>query len=102
MKPIFHILGAGIILWLCGGCDSRPKLKDQDLAKFVIEKKAQAKQLEKLQHSKLPRKGWKVFDAIVADDWNSATNLFLPIANGNWRFAATPNTQPNVFDKMGE
>ena len=84
--PIFAALGL-----LATGCGHSHNLANTEVGRFTIEKKRQTILLAQEQQLKIPRKALHLFDSILADDWNAATNLFAQLQLQSKR-SGTTNT----------
>lgn len=72
---LFVLIVASII-----GCGKKKgTIPDPAIARFVVAKRAQAKEIADAQTNKVPHTVWKFFDAIERNDWNAATNLFASL-----------------------
>lgn len=67
---------------------------DPELAKFTREKRSQAELLVRLSEVSMPKEGWELFDAILSDDWDTATNLFTRLAAKRTISSAAPARVP--------
>src|SRR2546423_565584 len=72
-NSIFFGFGCLSILFL--GCEHH-ELTDPELVRFARAKEAQARAIVREQDLKMPKEGWRLFRAVLKDDWNTATNLF--------------------------
>ena len=67
---------------------------DPDLARFIATKRSQVAQLGREQPDKVPAVVWSFFDAVRADDWETATNLAARLMRASGRYADTNDTIP--------
>ncbi len=99
MKAMLNMVFA-LMLAGCGlvGCTSKPPPLEPKLVEFVQAKQAQTKALVRAQNLTMPSEGWQLFDAILANDWHTATNCFAELSQ--MRFGTAPSTSPvrKAFD----
>lgn len=76
-----HLLVAALLLpFAVTGCKKEARLADPELRRFVEAKQAQARQFIETQRVHMPADGWRLFEAILADDFTTATNVFARLA----------------------
>lgn len=97
MKPAWkYLLGGALTAMLLAGCGEKTGSLDPDLARFITTKQRQAHALADSQKAKLPAAADKLFTAILADDWNTTTNLFGQLDKA--RFG--PPALPSMFQRV--
>src|SRR5436190_17697990 len=88
-----RLLACGLVLFgvFVFGCKpNNLERRDPQLAKFVAAKRQQARALVTAQNAAMPKEGWQLFDAVLADDWSGATNLFGQLIKNRTISGATP------------
>jgi len=89
-----------VALLLGAGCRHEANTIDLETADFVRIKQSQARSLVESGNYRMPPDGWKLFTAILEDDFNSATNLFARLALIRSSSTNTPNAASMAVDQI--
>lgn len=74
---------------------------DADLARFAGAKRIQARELADAQTNKPPAIVWSFFDAVMVDDWETATNLSERLNKASGRFSNPQSGTPEAAALRG-
>lgn len=75
-RTVVTLFRLGLVGFVAVGCTRESDSLDPAFKRFVKNKQTQARTIATQQNLKMPALGWKIFGAILADDYSKATNLF--------------------------
>jgi len=99
MRRQLYLIVAGIVF---GFMDMQVRAMDANLGNFLYSKQQQIHSFADAITVKVPHIVWSFYDAVAADDWETASNLFGRINAASRRFSEATNDESasSAFDTM--
>ena len=86
-----------LVFGLCGCGPGKTAKPDADMARLVVAKQAQAKDLVRSQTNSVPGDVWEFFNAAARGDWQSTTNIFGRLQKASGRAGTYRPPPPTGF-----